>query len=172
MKQHQSLNPLSWRHKFRSKTGSAHDSVQTPPNASQARPATAILKEIETQTSFTRAKSSNSSQQHPAGVLMEREEPATLVMKDFAYLDSPVTDSFSLLSDTREPLINDSKSDIIPPSVRPSEHHKRAVDGPEIPHRRSNYSTAMRPTRSSPQEDAEFVPQSPLRVVDSPRNHE
>lgn len=171
MKQHQSLNPLSWRHKFRSRPGTAHDNSQTPPSVSQSRPATAILKQTDTETSFSRVQSNHSSQQHPAGVIMERDGTSTPVGKDFAYQDSPITDSFSLLSESREPLINDSKSDIIPQSVRPSEHHKRAVDGPNIPPRRSTFSTS-KSIQSSPKQDMDFVPQSPLRVLDSPRRPE
>jgi hypothetical protein len=54
--------------------------------------------------------------------MAETADNLKLTSKDFAYPDSPRTDSLSLWSDaTGEPLVDDSKSDVIPMSVRPLE---------------------------------------------------
>ena len=115
-----------WKRRFRLKPHSSlvqnHDMVY--PDDNNFVPATGIDRQISIRGSSSESVNTTSSCTHSMAYTTESVKP---VAKDFAYPDSPIspkTDSFSVWSDAAgEPLINDSKSDVIPRSVRPIDLH-------------------------------------------------
>jgi hypothetical protein len=116
---HPMFNTLGWRHRFRLKpyTSLVNTDTTFHPEGSDSESTSVIDSPISTKGSPAESVHTTSSNTGSMAYTTDSVKP---VSKDFAYPDSPKADSLSVWSDAAgEPLINDSKSDVIPRSVRP-----------------------------------------------------
>ena len=116
---HPMFNSSGWKRRFRLKPYSSlvnnHNTVS--PGDSNSESASVIDDQLSTRGSSDKSVITTSSYTHSMAYTADSIKP---VSNHFAYPDSPKADSLSVWSDAAgEPLINDSKSDVIPRSVRP-----------------------------------------------------